>query len=75
MEEKHDDKIKSETKYYMKNLGLTPADLLIIEIKKPNRPVIPKKNSIFGKNNRKIKKSFIYNNNSNDSNYKDPKVR
>lgn len=64
-----------EEKLDVKNLGMTPADLLIIEIKKPNRPVIPKNNSIFGKNNRKMKKNFIYKNISNITNYKDPKVR
>ena len=61
--------------FYEKSLGLIPAKLLIIEIKKPNRPVIPKKNSILGKNYRKNNKTIVYNNNFDDPNFKDPKVR
>ena len=75
MFDKEEDRIKIETKFYEKSLGLTPADLLIIEIKKPNRPIIPKKNSILGKNYRKNNKTILYNNNYDDPNFKDPKVR
>ena len=75
MFDKEEDRIKIETKFYEKSLGLTPADLLIIEIKKPNRPIIPKKNSILGKNYRKNNKTILYNNNFDDPNFKDPKVR
>ena len=75
MDDKQDDKIKLSTKFYEKSLGLTPADLLIIEIKKPNRPITTKKNSIIRKNSRKYNKSILYDNNYENPNYKDPKVR
>ena len=69
------DKIKLSTKFYEKSLGLTPADLLIIEIKKPNRPITTKKNSIIRKNSRKCNKSIFSENNYKNPNCKDPKVR
>ena len=75
MDDKQDDKIKLSTKFYEKSLGLTPADLLIIEIKKPSKPITTKKNSIIRKNSRKYNKSILYDNNYENPNYKDPKVR
>lgn len=78
MNDKNEDIINSNAKYYEKSLGFTKADLLIIEIKKPSRPIIPKKDSIFHKNarkNSKKKKKSFSSNNSNDHLYKDPKVR
>ena len=75
MDDKQDDKIKLSAKFYEKSLGLTPADLLIIEIKKPSRPITTKKNSIIRKNSRKYNKSILYDNNYENPNYKDPKVR
>ena len=79
MNDKLDDIINSNTNFYEKGLGFTKADLLIIEIKKPNRPIITKKDSIFKKNTRKnskkLKKSLLSSNNNDDHQYKDPKVR
>ena len=75
MDDKQDEKMKISTKFYEKSLGLTPADLLIIEIKKPNRPFVTKKNSIIRKNSRRYNKSVFYDSNYENSNYKDPKVR
>ena len=79
MNDKLDDIIKSNTNFYEKGLGFTKADLLIIEIKKPSRPIIPKKDSIFRKNGRKnskkIKSSLFSSTNNDDHLYKDPKVR
>ena len=71
------DDIKSDEKFYEKSLGFTKADLLIIEIKKPNRPIITKKDSIFKKrkNSKKLKKSLLSSTNIDDHLYKDPKVR
>lgn len=66
---------KPNTKYYEKTLGLTPADLLIIEIKKPNKPIIPKNDLILRKNSSKYNKSLTCLNNYEDNLYKDPKVR
>ena len=63
------------TKFYEKSLGFSPADLLILEIKKPNLPVIPKKTSIFRKNSRKFEKIISFGNNIDENKYKDPKVR
>ena len=73
-----DDKanIKSNMKFYEKSLGLTPADLLIIEIKKPNKPIIPKNDISSRKNSHKHNKSFISLNSFEEHHfYKDPKVR
>ncbi len=75
MDDKQDDNIKSTSKFYEKSLGLTPADLLIIEIKKPNKPVITKKNSILRKNSKWNNRSLFYVNNYENPKYKDPKVR
>ena len=73
------DDIKLNDKFYEKSLGFTKADLLILEIKKPNRPIITKKDSIFKKNirknSKKQKSSLISSNNIDDHLYKDPKVR
>ena len=78
MNYKHDD-IKLDEKFYEKSLGFTKADLLILELKKPNRPIIPKKDSIFKKNirknSKKLKQNLFSSNNSDDHLYKDPKVR
>ena len=77
MDEKHDiDILNKNNKFYEKSLGLSPADLLIIEIKKPNRPIIPKKGSIYRKNSKKFDKNLVFTNNFDDDHiYKDPKVR
>ncbi len=66
---------KPNTKYYEKTLGLTPADLLIIEIKKPNKPIITKNDLISRKNSSKYNKNLTFLNNNEDNLYKDPKVR
>ena len=66
-----------DTKFFEKNLGLTPTDLLIMEIKKPNRPQIAKNqpDSFFRKGLNKTNKNIISLNNEDDHLYKDPKVR
>ena len=61
-----------DTKYFEKNLGLTPADLLILEIKKPNKPIFQKTDIIVRKNTNKNKKGSI---SLDEPIYKDPKVR
>ena len=62
-----------DTKFFEKSLGLTPTDLLIMEIKKPNRPQITESFSRKGLN--KSSKNNISLNNEDDHIYKDPKVR
>ena len=61
-----------DTKYYEKSLGLSPADLLVIEIKKPNRPIIQKKGLILRKSSFKNIESYTF---IDEPKYKDPKVR
>ena len=61
-----------DTKNFEKNLGLTPADLLILEIKKPNKPIFQKTDIIVRKNTNKNKKGSI---SLDEPIYKDPKVR
>lgn len=62
-----------ETKYLEKSFGLTPADLLILEIKKPNKPIFQKSDLLLNKNFGKLKKSSVCM--IDDPNYKNPKVR
>ena len=66
-----------DTKFFEKNQGLTPTDLLIMEIKKPNRPQITKNqpDSFFFFLLYKTNKDIISLNNEDDHIYKDPKVR
>ena len=64
--------VSSENNNFENNLGFTQADLLILEIKKPNRNIIHKNESISRKNIRN-KSSFI--SLDNDIKYKNPKVR
>ena len=67
----YNDSVKSDNNNFEKSLGYTPADLLILEIKKPNRPLMQK-----GENNSK--KNFYHKNSflsNDDHKYKDPKVR
>ena len=68
----HEDSVSSENNNFENNLGFTQADLLILEIKKPNRNIIHKKESISRKKIRN-KTSFISLND--DIKYKNPKVR
>lgn len=56
-----------ESKYYEKNFGLTPADLLILEIKKPNKPQLQKSGSVINR----LRKNISFDENK----YKNPKVR
>ncbi len=66
-----------DTQFFEKNLGLTPTDLLIMEIKKPNRPPITKnqRDSFSRKGINKSNKNIIPLINEDDHLYKDPKVR
>ena len=67
----YNDSVKSDNNNFEKSLGYTPADLLILEIKKPNRPLMQK-----GESNSK--KNFYHKNSFfsiDDHKYKDPKVR
>jgi hypothetical protein len=67
---------KPNIKFYEKSLGLTPADLLIIELKKPNKPILPKSDLSFRKNSSRHNRSLLtLNNFEEDHFYKDPKVR
>ena len=61
-----------DTKFYEKSLGLSPADLLVIEIQKPNRPIIQKNELILRKNSFKNIKRYI---SLDETKYKNPKVR
>ena len=76
MEDNHNAKFL-KTKYHEKSFGLTPAELLIVEIKKPKRPIIQKsqQDSILRKNSKNYNKNTTVVNNSDDNKYKDPKVR
>ena len=67
----YNDSVKSDNNNFEKSLGYTPADLLILEIKKPNRPLLQKGESN-SKKNFYHKNSFFSND---DHKYKDPKVR
>lgn len=64
--------VKSDNNNFEKSLGFTSADLLILEINKPNRPSMQR-----GESNSR--KKLFYHKNSflsiDDHKYKDPKVR
>jgi hypothetical protein len=66
-----------DIKFFEKNKGLTPTDLLIMEIKKPNRPQITKNqpDSILRKGVNKSNTNIFSLKNEEDHLYKDPKVR
>ena len=68
----YNDSVKSNNNNFEKSLGFTPADLLILEIKKPNRPSMQKGESNSRKNTLHHKNSFF---SIDDHKYKDPKVR
>ena len=63
---------KSNGNNIANNLGFTQADLLIQEIKKPNRPHISKNESFLKKWNIKNRNSFF---SLDSTKYKNPKVR
>ena len=66
-----------DTKFFEKNQGLTPTDLLIMEIKKPNKPLITKnQQDPFCRKGLIKSNKFILSLSNDDSHlYKDPKVR
>ena len=58
---------------YEKNFGLNRADLLVLELGKPMRPIISKNDNL---KNSSTKNSNLFALNQNDDmNYRNPKVR
>ena len=64
--------VKSDNNNFEKSIGFTPADLLILEINKPNRPSMQRGEQNSRKNTFYHKNSFF---SIDDHKYKDSKVR
>ena len=66
------DSVKSNNNFYEKNFGFTSADLLILEIKKKNRPIIQKNDFLLRKSSAVVKSNICP---IDEQIYKNPKVR